>query len=116
MQREARNVTTVVANGGAVSAVIDATWASAQGIKTPAALEATTKIGFQVSESAGGTFLPLYDELNALIEVTVTLNAGRGYAVPEKVKAWPYFKLWCENAGSDVNQTADRTFIIVQKS
>ena len=116
MQRESRNVTTVVANGGAVSAVMDATWVAAQGLKTPAALEATTRIGFQVSESAGGTFLTLYDQFNVLVEVTVNLGEASAYELPDKIFAWPYFKLWCENAGSDVNQIANRTFIVVQKS
>lgn len=116
MEREARNLSILVLNGAAVSSVIDSTWAAAQGLKTPAALEANTKIGFQVAEWAGGTFLPLYDEYNLLVEMPVTLNAARAYALPEKVFAWPYFKLWCENAGSDVLQTADRSFVLVQKS
>lgn len=117
MQREARNITTVVTVGSALSGVIDSTWAAAQGLKTPAVLDANTKIAFMVAESAAGTFLPLYDdEFNQLVELTVNVGEARSYALPDKIFAWPYFKLWCENAGSDVNQIANRTFIVVQKS
>lgn len=116
MERESRILNTVVLSGAAVSAVIDSTWAAAQGLKTPSVLDLTTKIGFKVSESGVGVFLPLYDELNVLVEVTVTLNAARAYALPEKVFAWPYFKLWCESGGVDVVQGADRVFVLVQKS
>jgi hypothetical protein len=116
MEREARNLTTVIASGAAVSAVIDSTWAAGQGLVTPAALDATTKIAFKVCTSQTGAFLPLYDDSNTLVEVTVTLNAARAYALPEKLFAWPYFKLWAQASGSDVNQSADRSFTISQKS
>ena len=117
MEREARNITTVVASGGALSAVIDSTWAAGQGLKTPAVLDANTKIAFKVAESAAGPFLPLYeDEFNQLVEVTVNVGEARSYVLPEKIFAWPFFKLWMENEGSDVNQIANRTFIVVQKS
>jgi len=116
MEREARNITTTIPGGSALSAVIDATWAAAQGLIAPAALDATTRIAFKVAEKPDGAFLPLSDEYNLLVEVTVTLNAARAYALPDKLFAWSYFKLWAEASGSDVIQTADRTFIISQKS
>jgi hypothetical protein len=116
VEREARTVAAVIPINTAESNIVDATWAAAVGLKTPAALEATTVIGFKVAESQDGTFLPLYDEDNALVQATVTLNAARAYALPDKLFAWPYFKLWAQAAGVDVNQTAARSFVVLLKS
>jgi len=116
MEREARIVGATIPINTAESNIIDTTWAAAVGLKTPAALEANTVIGFKVAESQDGTFLPLYDEDNALVEATVILNAARAYALPDKLFAWPYFKLWTQAAGVDVNQAAARTFVVTLKS
>jgi hypothetical protein len=116
MEREARSVVATISSGAAVSTPVDSTWAAAQGLITPAALEATSKIGFKVCATSDGTFQPLYDEFNAIVEVPVTLNAARAYALPDKLFTWPYFKLWTQASGVDVNQTADRTFVVMQKS
>ncbi len=116
MEREARFVETKIAATAAESDVIDATWPAGAGLITPAALEASTKIAFKVSPSKDGEFLPLYDESNVLVEVTVTLDAAKAYALPDAVFAWPYFKLWTEAAGVDVAQTTERTFLVVLKS
>lgn len=116
MERESRNVTAVIPSGAALSNIVDSTWAAAQGLVTPAALDATTKIAFKVARSQDDTFLPLYDEFNVLVEVSVTLNAARAYALPDRLFAWPYFKLWAEASGSDLTQSADRAFTVVQKS
>ncbi len=116
MEREARIVHATIPINTAESGVIDATWAAGAGLKTPAALEANTSIGFKVAENQDGTFLPLFDEDNALVQVTVTLNAARAYALPDKLFAWPYFKLWSQNGGADVNQTTGRSFTVLLKS
>lgn len=116
MQREIKSVTAIIASGGAISGVIDATWAAAQGLKAPAALEATSTLAFKVAESQDGAFLPLYNELNVLVEVPVTLNAARAYQLPDELFAWPYFKLWTESGGVDVAQSSDRTFVVTLKS
>jgi hypothetical protein len=71
MEREARAVVAVIPINTTESNIIDATWAAAAGLKTPAALDATTAIGFKVAESQDGTFLPLYDEDNALVQAAV---------------------------------------------
>ena len=116
MQREAHAIAVTIANGEALSSLIDMTWAAAQGLKTPAALEATTKRAFKVAESQDGTFLPLYDDANNLVEMSVELAEARAYALPDELFAWPYVKLWTEAARVDVDQTADRAFIISMKS
>jgi hypothetical protein len=116
VEREARAVAAVIPINTAESNIIDATWAAAAGLKIPAALEANTSIGFKVCESQDGSFLPLYDETNALVQASVTLNAARAYALPDALFAWPYFKLWSQNAGVDVSQAAARTFTVLLKS
>lgn len=116
MERECRIVNTIIANGAAVSGVVDTTWAAAQGLIAPATLDTNTAIAFKVCDSATGTFQPLYSELNVLVEVPVTINAAKAYALPDAVFAWPYFKLWAENGGTDVAQGTDRAFVIALKS
>ena len=116
MEREARYITATIPLGEAESGVIDTTWAAGMGIKTPAALEAATVIGFKVCESKDGTFLPLYDDTNALVTVTVELAEARAYAAPDEIFYWRYVKLWSQAAGVDVDQAAARDFVIVLKS
>jgi len=116
MEREARTIAATIAAGAAESSLIDVTWAAGLGLKTPAALEAETKIAFKVAECQDGTFLPLYDDTNTLVEITVTLNEARAYALPDEIFYWRYIKLWTEAAGMDVAQTAERAFVITLKS
>ncbi len=113
--RLARSVSAAVANGAALSGIIDNTWGAAGGLKAPAALEATTVIGFKVAESQDGTFLPLHDASGTLVEVAVDAAAAKAYALPDELFPWPYFKLWTEAAGADVLQTAERAFGVVFK-
>jgi hypothetical protein len=116
MEREWKEITAVIANGAAVSGVIDATWAAGAGLIAPSALTATTVLAFKVCGSQDGTFVALYDRNNALVEVAVTVNAAKAYALPDELFAWPYFKLWTEASGADVNQAAERSFVVVLKS
>ncbi len=116
MEREARYITAVIVATAALSDVIDTTWAAGMGLKTTDGLEATTKIGFKVAETKDGDYAPLYDGTNALVEITVQLDAARAYPLPDEVFAWRYVKLWAQAAGADVAQSADRTFIVVLKS
>lgn len=105
-----------VAGSAALSGAIDFSGYSSGGFIAPDTLNATTKIAFKVSESLGGTFVPLFTSANALVEVTVTLNAAKGYALPADLVGFPFFKIWCQAAGVDVNQTGDKLFTILEKS
>lgn len=113
--RNARSVSASIAQGAAVSGVIDNTWAAGGGLITPGALTATSVIAFKVCNTQGGTFAPLYDQSNALVEVTVQVDASRAYPLPDELFAWPYFKLWTEASAADVNQGAERVFTVVLK-
>ncbi len=116
MERESKTFEVVVANGESESGAFELAWAAGAGVITPAALDATTCIAFKVSDAIDGTFLPLYDDTNAVVEITVELAEARAYVVPDGVFAWRYAKLWMEAAGGDVGQSADRTFIVSLKS
>ncbi len=67
-------------------------------------------IAFQVSSEVDGTYQPLYDEANALIELTVA--ASRTYALPSKLFGSHFIKLWSETAGSGVNQLVARILTV----
>lgn len=84
-------------------------------VKTPAAWTAAT-IGFKVSDSFGGTYAPLRDPTGNLVAVSgVITNAAGWYRLPYELAGAFYVKLWSMNAGSDVNQEADRALVIVAK-
>jgi hypothetical protein len=116
MERECRTITVLIADGEAESEAFELAWAAGAGLQAPAALDATTVIAFKVSDDLDGNYLALYDDTNALVEVTVQVDAARAYALPEEVFAWPYVKLWAEASGTDVEQSADRTFKVSLKS
>lgn len=115
LKRDVSSGTVTVANGAALSGAIDMRDYSGGVIITPATLNATTKIAFQVCDSADGTYLPLYTAANALEEVTVTLNAARAYAIPDSVFGASFIKLWCQASGTGVNQTGAKTFTVMLK-
>jgi hypothetical protein len=84
---------------------------------TPAALDATTKIGFKALDNATGTPVPVKTAANALEELTVDLAAANAYEVPAGVLAAGYLWIWTENAGANVLQAGGaRNFILLCKS
>lgn len=107
--------TLTIAISTAISDVYDNRSGMAAGFITPAALTATTTIGFKVCSSEDGTFLPLYSNAATpvLIASAVTVDAAYAYQIPDAVRFWPYFKIWTHAAGVDVNQAAARTFKVV---
>lgn len=83
---------------------------------TPAALNATTVIGFKVSATEGGTYVPLCDQQGNLVTITVTLNAAKAYVLPDELFGASYVKVWCcTTAGVDVAQDAARAFTVLLK-
>lgn len=115
IQRQISESTVAIATSAALSNAIDYRGFAMGGLITPSALEATTKIGYKVATTANGTYTPLYSSSNALVETTVALDASRAYPFPDELSGWAFFKLWTEASGSDVAQTAARTFQVVMK-
>jgi len=72
------------------------------------------KIGFKVSRTSGGTFVPLYDDAGAIVEIDPTVD--QMHVAPAEIAGQMYVKLWSQSTGSAVNQTgADREIGLVMK-
>lgn len=103
-----------ILNGAALSSEINLVGATLCGLIMPAAWDAAS-IGFKAASASGGTFVPLYNASGILVSVTVStsrfviLNAA-------DFAAMQFFKLWSQNgAGTDTNQTADRSITIITR-
>ena len=73
-------------------------------------------IGFKISSSAGGTFLPLYDNTATIIEIDGP-SVDTAYQLPKDLFGAHYVKLWSQDgAGNNTNQGAERTLILELKS
>ncbi len=114
IERRYLPVTATVPSGQARSQAIFYQPYALGGFVTPAALDATTVIGFEVSND-GENFSPLWNgaATDALIYKTVALNASHGYALPDELAGFAYFKIFCmTTGGAAVNQTAERIFSV----
>jgi hypothetical protein len=112
--RESYSFNVSIANGVALSNVIAFKEYAYAVLHMPAAWTAAD-IGFQVSSELDGTFLPLYDDAGALVEIS-SPAASQAHAIPAEVLAARFVKVWSETAGSGVNQAAARALIIDMKS
>jgi len=81
----------------------------------PSALEATTKIAFKVCNTQLGTYIPLYSQSGALVEIAVSISAVGAYALPEELFAAGWFQVWTETGGVNVTQTTARAFGLSMK-
>lgn len=109
MSRKNRSLQVVIPLGTALSDPIDLRGLSRMVIHMPAAWDAAS-IAFTVSQYVDGTYLPLNDDADALIEID-TPAVDTSYQAPllDGVK---FLKLWSETAGASVNQTAARTLLV----
>jgi len=83
-------------------------------IHMPAAWTAAN-IGFQVASEDDGTFLPLYDDAGAIVEIA-SPAVDQAMRVPVEVMAARYVMLWSQTGGADTNQGAERALIVDMKS
>ena len=112
--RKSRTWQTGIANGEALSGVIDFRDVAGAIVHMPGAWTAAD-LGFYVCDSATGTFQPLYDETNTIVHIDGA-TAGRSHVVPADVFAARYVRLWSQNAGANENQGADRVLRLSLKS
>lgn len=112
--RKFDSVTREIASGAALSSAIDMRPYAAGVVQIPSAITAAG-LGFHVCNTIDGTFVPLYDHTDALVEIAA-LTVSRMYELPPEIFACAYVKLWSQTSGSGVNQGADRTFIVGLKS
>lgn len=99
-----------VPTGAALSNAVDIREFAGGVFITPATLDATTVIAFQVSDSASGTFTDLRKSDNTLATVTVELNGSHAYPLVDELFGAQFFKFWCQASGTGVNQTGDKVF------
>lgn len=108
LERQDSTVTATIALGAAVSDAIDMQAYAMGTVHMPAAWDAAS-IGFKVSTTLAGTYLPLYDESGALVQIA-SPAVDKAYTLPARVAACRFVKLWSQNgSGMDVNQTAARS-------
>lgn len=99
----------------AITTTVDARGASGGIIITPA-LWTDAKMAFKVCSTSGGTFVPLRSASGAIVEITgVVVDASGAYPLPAELFGAPYFQIWSENGGSDVNQAAARSLVVALK-
>ena len=99
------STTVVIPNGTAVSAPFNIDQFSKALFHMPAAWTAAD-MGFQVSQTAGGTYLALSDGSGV---IGLTVAADGAYLIPTDIMAARFIKFWSHSAGVDTNQGAART-------
>ena len=109
-------VVATIANNGSLSGVCDLTTMRSIGIIMPAAWTAAD-LTFQVCDTAGGTFVNLYDSNGT--EVDIAAAASKAYtlsaAMTRLIAPWRYIKVRSGTSGTPVNQGAQRLITIVGK-
>lgn len=112
--RKSYSYPVTIPNGTALSNVI--TWREfGYGILHMPATWTAADIGFQVSSELDGTFLPLYDDAGALVEIA-SPAVDQAMRIPVEVLAARFVKIWSQTGGADTNQGAERALIIDMKS
>ena len=115
MGREMRTKTATIANGAAVSDVINTTGFTYMVVITPA-VWTDANIGFKVSAD-NSTFVTLYDEDGAPVQIGGIATAAAGaYTAPAEVAGARFVKLWSKSTTdateTDTNQGAARTLVV----
>jgi hypothetical protein len=101
----------IITSGTALSAEVQLNGGLVQAILMPAAWD-IADISFATAQSAGGTYRDVHDAFGN--EIAVSVAAGRAVMVPPGlVRAGNFLKLRSGTAGAAVNQTADRTLILL---
>lgn len=73
-------------------------------------------MGFKVSATQTGTFVPLRDESGSVVQISgIQAAAAAWYKLPDALRGAQWVKLWSQNAGVDVNQAAARTLVVAAK-
>ena len=110
LKRAQHNGLTTIANAAAVSGPVDFRKFVGGVYHMPAGWTAA-HMGFQVSQAKTGTYLPLYDEVGALVDVTTTA-VDTAMPLPPELAGAAWFKFWSQNGtATGVNQDALRTIL-----
>ena len=83
-------------------------------VHVPAAWTAAD-IGFKVSTTVDGTYVPLYNEAGDLLEM-ILISPSTALVAPPRVAGGYFIKLWSQSAEVNVPQAAERLMEVVMKS
>jgi len=109
------SVSLTIASGAALSDAFDFSLYAIAIVHMPATWTAAS-IGFQICQTPGGTFLPLYDKDLNLVQIAGPSASG-AYACPAELAGARWVKVWSQNgSGTGTNQAAARTVNLDLKS
>lgn len=114
LRRDVHSFTATIASGAALSEAFNIKNFALGLLHMPAAWT-TADIGFYVSSTVAGTYLPLYNEDGGLLAISGP-EASKAYVLPARLGAASYMKLWSNLAGADENQGAERSIVVDLKS
>lgn len=101
--------TATIANGAAVSGVIDKRGRVMMAVHVPATITAAS-LGLKAATASDGTFGSVYDKDGNLYTLSMTAS-GVLVLDPQVVAALRFVKLWSQDgSGSDTNQGGEREF------
>ena len=108
MDRIVHQETLTIANAAAISGAVDFRKFTTGVYHMPTGWTAA-QIGFKVSQSKTGTYLPLYDLVGAFITVTTTA-VDVAMPLPAQLAGCAWFKFWSQDGSAgNTNQGAART-------
>lgn len=115
-QRLPSSVNAVISSGASLSNALDTYGARDLAIQMPPAWDAAN-VTFAASDAVDGTYNPVFDDAGT--EVSVTAAAGHfiviGTATKQALGAAQFIRLRSGTAASPVNQSGDRTIVVVLK-
>jgi hypothetical protein len=100
----------------ALSAAINSGGASGGLVLVPGTWTAAN-MGFKVCDTFGGTYVPLRDQVGALVQITnIQTGEADAYPLPDQLFGALFFKLWsCSAGGVDSNQAEARACVVMLK-
>jgi hypothetical protein len=104
----------VIPSGGALSDALDMSPFAAGTVDVPSAWTAAG-LGFYHCATVDGTFQPLMDHTDTLVEIAA-LTVSESFELPPEIFSCRFIKLWSQTSASGVNQGADRTLALSLKS
>jgi hypothetical protein len=111
-----KTLSVTIASGQSLSGAAGIGDYAVVGVIMPVAWDAAN-LTFQGAQESSGTFGNLYDEAGS--ELTVTAAAGRSIVMTGTKKdvlgGFPWIKVRSGTSGAPVNQTANRTIILLLK-
>jgi hypothetical protein len=107
--------TATIAASGSLSGAINMADYSMLVVHMPATWTAAS-LGFHISSSKGGTYLPLYDDDGNLIQID-SPTASKAFSAPAAVAACSWVKFWSQDGSAgNTAQAAERVLTLELKS